>query len=105
MKITAIWPVRKMMINENGINNNSLVLRIDFKNNSFLFTGDIEKEAEEKILEAYKYNGTLLLEKLISIIKTFINIKYGDYNLDRCYLFIEKSELDYIFQLDKNSFN
>ena len=60
MKITAIWPVRKMMINENGINNNSLVLRIDFKNNSFLFTGDIEKEAEEKILEAYKYNERIL---------------------------------------------
>ena len=36
------------MILENGINNNSMVLRIDFKNNSFLFTGDIEKTMEEE---------------------------------------------------------
>ncbi len=56
IKITIIWPIRESMITENGINNNSLVFRIDFKKNSFLFTGDIEKVAEEKILETYKYN-------------------------------------------------
>ena len=60
IKITVIWPIRESMITENGINNNSLVFRIDFKNNSFLFTGDIEKVAEEKILETYKYNLKVL---------------------------------------------
>ena len=60
MKITVLWPIRELMINESGINNNSLVFRIDFKRNSFLFTGDIEKEAEERILDAYKYNNKIL---------------------------------------------
>lgn len=60
IKITVIWPIRESMITENEINNNSLVFRIDFKNNSFLFTGDIEKVAEEKILETYKYNLKVL---------------------------------------------
>ena len=60
IKITVIWPIRESMITENGINNNSLVFRIDFKNNSFLFTGDIEKVAEEKILDTYKYNMKIL---------------------------------------------
>jgi competence protein ComEC len=60
IKITVIWPIRELMITENEINNNSLVFRIDFKNNSFLFTGDIEKVAEEKILETYKYNLKVL---------------------------------------------
>ena len=60
MKITVLWPIKELMINENGINNNSLVLRIDFKNNSFLFTGDIEKIAEERMLDTYKNNSKIL---------------------------------------------
>ncbi len=60
MKITVLWPVREMMISENSINNNSLILRVDFKKHSLLFTGDIEKEAEEKILDVYKYNSKIL---------------------------------------------
>ena len=60
MKVTVLWPIKELMINENGINNNSLVFRIDFKANTFLFTGDIEKEAEEKILDTYKYNSRIL---------------------------------------------
>ena len=60
IKVTVLWPIKELMINENGINNNSLVFRIDFKKNSFLFTGDIEKEAEEKILDIYKYNSKIL---------------------------------------------
>ena len=93
--------------NEEFVDNNKFTKKlIQAKaNSSFVELSFFKMVNYIKILEAYKYNGTLLLEKLISIIKTFINIKYGDYNLDRCYLFIEKSELDYIFQLDKNSFN
>ncbi len=60
MKITVLWPIKELMLNENGINNNSLVLRIDFKNNSFLFTGDIEKIAEERMLDTYKNNSKIL---------------------------------------------
>lgn len=37
-------------------NNHSLVIKIDDLNNSFLFTGDIEKEAEGKLVNTYKNN-------------------------------------------------
>ncbi|MCK9329333.1 MAG: DNA internalization-related competence protein ComEC/Rec2 [Candidatus Cloacimonetes bacterium] len=37
-------------------NNNSLVCQIDFKNLKFLFTGDIEKEAEKYIVNNYSQN-------------------------------------------------
>jgi hypothetical protein len=36
-----------------------------------------------KILEGYKFYGILLLEKLITIVKSFIDLKYGDYTLNR----------------------
>jgi len=37
--------------NESGINNSSLVLKLNFKDVSILFTGDIEKEAERLLCE------------------------------------------------------
>lgn len=37
---------------QNGTNNSSIVLKIVYGNTSFLFTGDIEREAEYEILEA-----------------------------------------------------
>ena len=58
-----------------------------------------------KLLEGYKYHGVLLLEKLITIVKTFIGLKYGDYSLNRCYMFIEQLELNHILKLNKKSFN
>ena len=58
-----------------------------------------------KLLEGYKYHGVLLLEKLITIVKTFINLKYGDYTLARCYMFVEEVELNHILKLNKKSFN
>lgn len=36
------------------LNNTSIVLRLDFKNTSFLFTGDATKETEEKLLKNKK---------------------------------------------------
>ena len=49
-----LWPMNDEMIRENGLNNNSIVCRMQYKNFSALFTGDIEKIAEEKILNEYK---------------------------------------------------
>ena len=46
----VIWPSSKNLITNNSINNNSLVCKLNFYNFSMLFTGDIEKEAEEAIL-------------------------------------------------------
>lgn len=52
--IDVLWPDSKNMILENSINNNSLVCKLKHKEFSILFTGDIEKPAEEAILKKYK---------------------------------------------------
>lgn len=49
-----MWPDSKNIISENGINNNSLVFKMEYNKFSILFTGDIEKVAEEAILQKYK---------------------------------------------------
>ena len=45
----VLWPDSKNIISENGINNNSLVFKMEYNKFSILFTGDIEKVAEEAI--------------------------------------------------------
>lgn len=42
-----------------GLNNNSLVLKLNYGNFNMLFTGDIEKEAEQKLLTDYLGTDTL----------------------------------------------
>lgn len=54
-----LWPNLKSIINENVINNNSLVCKIVYKNFSCIFTGDIEKVAEQAILQGYKNTDKL----------------------------------------------
>ncbi len=46
----VIWP-EKDLIKENSINNNAIVGKLKYKDFSCLFTGDIEKIAEEKIIQ------------------------------------------------------
>ena len=58
-----------------------------------------------KLLEGYKYHYVLLLEKMNNIIKTFIDLKYGEYTLNRCYIFIEKTQFDHILKLNKKNIN
>ena len=48
-----LWPYNEKFINENTLNNNSIVCKLHYKNFSMLFTGDIEKIAEEEILKQY----------------------------------------------------
>ena len=48
-----IWPFSDNMISDNSINNNSLVCKLNYKNYSMLFTGDIEAIAEKAILKKY----------------------------------------------------
>ncbi len=51
LKISCIYPLG----NENAdINNSSMVLRAELGEKSFLFTGDIEKQAEDEILKSGK---------------------------------------------------
>jgi hypothetical protein len=58
-----------------------------------------------KLLKNYKYHGTLLLEKLISIINNFISSKYGDYTLEKCYRLVGMVDLENILKMNKKSFN
>ncbi len=55
-----LWPNSKEVINENSMNNKSLVCKLNDKNFSMLFTGDIKEVAEKEILE--KYKGTNILQ-------------------------------------------
>lgn len=55
----VLWPNTKNIINENNINNNSLVCKLLYKKFSILFTGDIEEIAERAILQEYKNTNTL----------------------------------------------
>jgi len=58
-KIYALHPYKEFYAekgdSDSGGNNSSLVLRIEGKNKSFLFTGDIEEEAEENIIHLGKW--------------------------------------------------
>jgi len=49
--IEVLHPREGIYFNESGINNSSLVLKLNFKDVSILFTGDIEKEAERLLCE------------------------------------------------------
>lgn len=61
----VIWPDEKNVIEENNLNNNSLVLKLNYKNFSMIFTGDIEKEAEQKILE--NVNNKILNSTILKV--------------------------------------
>ena len=59
----VLWPSSEEAINENSINNNSLVCKMQYLNFSILFTGDIEELAERIILE--KYSNTNILKSTV----------------------------------------
>lgn len=108
----VLWPNNNCIIKNNPLNNNSIVTKLNYKNNfSILFTGDIEEEAENEIVKKYntdKLNATILkvahhgsktssteifIEKVkpkISLIGVGENNKFGHPNtniLDRLHLY------------------
>jgi competence protein ComEC len=61
----VLWPNNSDLITENVLNNNSIVCKMNYRNFSMLFTGDIEEIAEKQILNLYKnnlkiFNSTIL---------------------------------------------
>lgn len=58
VKICVLFPENELIEN-NILNNNSLVFKIEYKAFQMLFTGDIEQVAEERILNKYKNTGVL----------------------------------------------
>lgn len=62
-----IWPCLDNIVNENILNNNSIVCKLVYKNFSMLFTGDIEEIAEKAILEKYKENKRILESNVLKV--------------------------------------
>ena len=53
LQIRILFPTEDI-ITENVLNNNAMVARLEYNEFKMLFTGDIEKKAEEKILMIYE---------------------------------------------------
>lgn len=62
-----LWPNNSNLISENVLNNNSIVLKLYYKNFSILFTGDIEAIAEKQILQEYKNNLEILNSTILKV--------------------------------------
>lgn len=60
----VLWPDQKNVINENVLNNNSLVCKLTYNDFNILFTGDIEEIAEKEILKKYANTDILSSEVL-----------------------------------------
>lgn len=67
MYFDIIWPFSDNMISDNSINNNSLVCKLNYKNYSMLFTGDIEAIAEKAILKKYSKNLNILKSDILKV--------------------------------------
>lgn len=59
----VLWPSSNQEIAQNSINNNALVCKLNYKNFTMLFTGDIEEEAEKVLVS--KYGGTYILKSTV----------------------------------------
>ncbi|MBR2744560.1 MAG: hypothetical protein IKE01_04620 [Clostridia bacterium] len=62
-----IWPNNNQQILENTLNNNSIVCKLNYKSFSMLFTGDIEKIAESKIIEEYNSDKSNLKATVLKV--------------------------------------
>ncbi len=61
--LDILWPEEKQ-IKDNVLNNNSLIVRLCYKNFKMLFTGDIEEIAEQKLLQKYENTEKLTADIL-----------------------------------------
>ena len=59
IEIKILWPDKKKLVEENALNNNSLVFKFLYNDFSILFTGDIEKVAEEILVDLYQNTDKL----------------------------------------------
>ena len=62
-----LWPSKNETVSKNVINNNALVCKMVSKKVTMLFTGDIEQEAEEAILNKYKANIGILKSDILKV--------------------------------------
>ena len=64
INLKVLWPDSKNKINENVLNNNSLVCKLEYKSFSIMLTGDIEENA---ILTKYKNNAKILKANILKV--------------------------------------
>lgn len=62
-----LWPFSDNVINENILNNNSVVCKLFYEKTSILFTGDIEEIAEKEIMEKYKNKKEILRANILKV--------------------------------------
>ena len=62
-----LWPNNSDLVTENVLNNNSIVCKMNYRNFSMLFTGDIEEIAEKQILNQYKNNLKILNSTILKV--------------------------------------
>ena len=65
--LQILWPDGKKFIQDNALNNNSLVFKLNYKKFSAIFTGDIEEIAEKAILNEYKDNLDTLKADILKV--------------------------------------
>ena len=65
--LDILWPDNQNLISDNILNNNSIVVKLNYKSFSMLFTGDIEEIAEKEILKQYKNNLNVLNSTILKV--------------------------------------
>lgn len=80
----VLWPSLDNVIQENSINNNSLVCKLVYKDFSMLFVGDIEEIAEKAILEKYQNKEAILQSTILKVAHHRVKIIINRWILKYC---------------------
>lgn len=66
ISLQFLHPHEDLIVN-NPLNNNAIVFKLKYGNFSMLFTGDIEKEAENSIINEYKKDNNILKATILKV--------------------------------------
>ena len=93
VQIECLWPQAKALVSEQNRNEQSLVLRLSYKNFQVLLTGDLEAEGEERFIRSQSLSAVSVLKAghhgsngatsndLLEVLKPKVTIlSYGENN-------------------------
>jgi len=63
-RLTILWPTQEDVVEQKNINNQSLVIKWQYGQKLFLWTGDLESDAEDKLLARYINQGSINILKV-----------------------------------------
>ena len=92
-------------INQNLIDSNLKKKLKDAKLGVIVNINVLKSKTYDKIIQSYNKKGMFLLEKLLDIIKTFFNLKYREFEINRGYEILGKNQLNRILKLNHKSLN